>query len=396
MKIWYICPDHGIPVLGRKGCSTHVRETCRMLMDMGHEVTIFTPNRGEDERLNAGFNFRVVPCYKKKFLGSDLRLRLNNRHMRAALLKEFDVDPPDVIYERYSLYATAGRNFANRFGIPRILEANAHLVEEQADRLHFPWMAQRIENDLLRSADWVIVVSWPLKRSFVRLGIEEERIVVMPMAVDISRFHPEVKPHDLRSELGIEAKVMAGYVGTLTQWHGIDMVYDVAQRLKREEVDCAIVVIGGDERQVARHRERTEEENLTGRVVFTGSIPYSEVPAYLQAMDITFIPNSTSFASPTKLFEYQAMGKPSIAPRLEPIETAMTHEKEGLFFEPRSVSGLTECILRLVDDEELRRKIGAAARKKVVETHSWEVNCQRIIEMYNKMLDSDAPSAPGS
>ena len=55
---------------------------------------------------------------------------------------------PDVIYERYSLYSTAGRTLERLFGLPRILEVNSFLVHEQKARLHFPRIAHRLENSV--------------------------------------------------------------------------------------------------------------------------------------------------------------------------------------------------------------------------------------------------------
>lgn len=393
MKILYLVADHGIPVLGRKGCSTHVRETCRGLIEAGHEVTIVTPNRGEDESVDPGAKFILIPRLTQKWLGSDLRKFLCNRRVKRALREYLRDGLPDLIYERYSLYSTAGLALSREFNIPRILEVNAHLVEEQKDRMHFPWIAQRFENHLIGSAERVIVVSQPLKDSFLPLGLTDEQIEVMPMAVDTKRFKPNIGPCAIRDLHGITSKTIAGYVGTLTGWHGIDMMYDVAHRFASEGVDCSLVVIGGDPRQVEGHRERVKQENLEGKLVFLGSIPYEDVPACIGAMDIAVITNSTEFASPTKLFEYQAMGKASVAPSLLPIRQAMDHEVEGLLFEPNSISELTESILRLHADPEMRVAMGLRARERVVKTRSWQINVERIIAMYEKMLDARTDGA---
>ena len=389
MKICYLCPDHGIPVLGRKGCSTHVRETCRGLIEAGHEVTIVTPNRGDDDAVNNGFDFRIIPPYTRKCLGADLRLLLLNYRILSVLRSEFRLHPPDVIYERYALYAFAGRRLAREFNIPRILEVNAHLVDEQRDRLHFPWLAQRFEDHLLRVAQSVVVVSQPLKDSFVeKLKLEPEKVTVMHMAVDVNRFAPGAPARDLRQELGITAPVIAGYAGTLTKWHGIDMIHGVGRHFADQNIPCALVIIGGDKDQVAANRQRVRDSRLDDRIFFTGSVPYADVPGYLNAMDITFIPSSTQFASPTKLFEYQAMAKPSVAPALSPIRQVLTDGEEGLLFEPGDTAHMTQCLIRLVQDSDLRTAMGHKARQRVVASHSWEVNVNRIVEMYEKMLDS--------
>jgi len=388
MDICYLVADNGIPIFGRKGCSTHVRETCRGLFESGHSVTIYAPNRGEDERVDPGATLHIIPPLNHKKLGADARMFLYNFRLLKHMREVFRRRKPDVMYERYSLYAFAGKRLAEEFHLPRILEANAHLVEEQRERLHFPWLAQRFENHIVRTSKRLIVVSQPLKESYLRLGLSEDRIVVMPMAVDVQRFRPGVPPRDLNALFGIRDKVVVGYVGTLTGWHGVDMLYDVAHHFDRERIGCVFLVVGGDEQQVVQHRERTMREGLSDRLIFAGSIPYEDVPSYISAMDITVITNSTQFASPTKLFEYQAMGKPSVAPELPPIREALTHESEGLLFTPGSIAGLSDSIRRLIDSPELRQRMGRSARERVVRSHSWDVNVNRIIEIYEKMLDS--------
>ncbi|MBM3335748.1 glycosyltransferase, partial [Candidatus Sumerlaeota bacterium] len=137
MKIFYLCADHGIPILGRKGCSTHVRETCRSLQEAGHEVFVATPLRGSDVEHYRGLDIVEVPPLKARWLGSDLRYLLYNRRLLRALPAILDKHRPDVMYERYSLYGTTGMYIARRYGLPRILEVNSLLVEEQRDRVHF-------------------------------------------------------------------------------------------------------------------------------------------------------------------------------------------------------------------------------------------------------------------
>lgn len=386
MKICYLCADHGIPVLGRKGCSTHVRETCRALREAGHDVFIVTPNRGEDYAEHRDLEIVEIQPHRARWIGSDLRQWLYNLRVLRALKRLIREKRPDVLYERYSLYSTAGMQLMRRFHLPRILEINTLLVEEQSHRLHFPRIASWIENRIVRSASSIIVVSTPLRDAFIRRGIRPEQITVMPMAVDVQRFHPDVEPSDLRGRYGLDGKTLVGYVGTLTGWHGIDLLFEVAERLKDRGEAVCLVVVGGDEPKVKQHVERVHSCRLGDYLIFAGSVPYTEVPHVIKAMDITVIPGSIEWASPTKLFEYQAMGKPSIAPRLIPVLEVLTDGCEGYLFQPHNVEELTDRILRLHRDPVEREEMGRRARQKVVELYAWENNTRRIVEMFEHML----------
>ncbi|MBN1514949.1 glycosyltransferase family 4 protein [Candidatus Sumerlaeota bacterium] len=390
MKICYLCCDSGIPILGRKGCSTHVRETARALQQAGHKVFVLTPNRGTDDQGNDDIEIIETPPFMRKWMGSDLRHWLYNWRVINKARTIFQQYKPDVIYERYSLYSTVGMRLAAEYGLPRILEVNSFLVQEQRTRLHFPRIAQILENRVLLNAPSVIVVSKPLKDSFIKKGVEPERIVIMPMAVDVATFTPDVEPRDIKGELGIPREhTIVGYVGTLTDWHGIDLLFDVAKILKSRQCPVHIVVIGGDTLQVQQNRVVASEQGLKDHIHFMGSVSYQLVPNYIKALDFTLISGSHTWASPTKLFEYQAIGKAAIAPRLIPVEEALTHGEEGLLFEPGNVEEIVDCITRLHQNPEEREKMGREARARVVQTRAWECNTSQIIDMFEKMLETN-------
>jgi glycosyltransferase involved in cell wall biosynthesis len=386
VRICYLCADHGIPVLGRKGCSTHVRETCRALREAGHEIFIVTPQRGPDLAEYHDLDIIEVPPFQSRFLGSDLRQWLYNFRLGRRLNVLFRERRPDTLYERYSLYSTAGMRIARRYGLPRIVEVNALLVQEQRERIHFPFFASRIEDRVVRSAPSIIVVSSPLREAFIRRGVAAERIHIMPMAVDVRRFHPEVEPADLRARFGLDGKTIVGYVGSIAGWHGLDLLFESAERIKALGEALCFVIIGGDEKKVDRYVEQVRSRGLDDYLLFLGSVPYTQVPHYVSAMDITVIPASMEWASPTKLFEYQAMGKPAVAPRLVPVVDVLADGREGYLFPPGDAQSLTDCLLRLHRDPSQRRAMGLRARQKVVERFAWEKNTRRIIEMFEKML----------
>jgi glycosyltransferase involved in cell wall biosynthesis len=363
-----------------------VRETCRALQEAGHDVFVITANRGHDTDEHQDLEIIEVPPYRARWLGSDVRHWLYSRRLYRAGVKICEARRPDVIYERYSLYCTAGMALEERYGLPRILEVNSLLVEEQSHRLHFPRLANILEDRIVRSAREIIVVSTPLRDAFTQRGIETSRITVMPMAVDVKRFRPDVAPIDLRGRHGLDSRTIVGYVGTLTAWHGIELLFEVAERLKAFNENVCLVVIGGEQEKVEQNVKRVHSRRLGNHLLFLGSVPYTEVPRYISALDIAVIPGSIEWASPTKLFEYQAMGKPAVAPRLVPVLEVLTDGREGCLFPPNDSEKLTDCILRLHRDPVERAEMGRRARAKVVARYAWENNTQRIVEMFQRML----------
>lgn len=387
MKILYLCPDHGIPILGRRGCSTHVRETCRALNKRGHETIILASQRGQDDSLTDHLRILEQPPAQSKKLGYDLRNIWHNIPYYRRAKKIIQTEKIDAIYERFSLYAVAGTRLGRKFGLPRILEVNAFLTTEHEHKLHFLRMAKTIERYIVQHAPALVVVSDPLRERLVESGVQNERIVNMPMAVDIDHFQPNQETRqNIRRKYEMENKYVIGYVGSLSGWHGIALLPDLARKILEHRDDFVIFVVGGEEKHLEENRARVARQNLESHIRFIGSVSYEEVPDHVSAMDVALVPDTNYWTCPTKMFEYQASAVPTIAPEYPAIVEAMTHGEEGLIFPPKDMDAAAQCILSLGDAPEKRHAMGQKARTRVCATHSWQNNVDKITTLYEQML----------
>ncbi len=384
MNICFLCADPGVPVFGRKGCSTHVRETCLTLIHLGHDVRLVCSNVEGDDADRANLTVVEVTPLRSKKLGFDLRHVLVDRRMHKAAEGLFRQWRPDAIYERYSLYSQTGIRLARKYRLPHLMEINAFMTHEQKNRIKLmPW-ARSVERRIFERARHVVVVSEPLREEVAKFRGGAETITRMPMAVDLSRFSPDIDGTEVRTRLGLDGRFVIGYVGTLTGWHGIKLLYDLARRLEGLGMEnFTILVVGGDDKRVADNRRRVAEEGFSGKMKFIGPVPHRDVPSHIRAMDVALVPDTTYWSSPAKLFEYQGCGIPVLAPRYPAIEAAMDHRREGWLFTPCDVEEMARGAYELHKDPEARREIGARARERAAQDHSWESlgqNVTRILE----------------
>ena len=134
------------------------------------------------------------------------------------------------------------------------------------------------------------------------------------------------------------------------------------------------------------------DEMKTGRVIFTGPVGHTEVPALLDACDILVSPHvpladgSEFFGSPTKLFEYMAMGKGIVASRLGQIADVLEDAKTALLVEPGDSAELALAIRQLAESGELRRRLGTNARETAVQKHTWKHNAKRVLDEYKSVV----------
>ncbi len=388
MKILYISNDPGIPLNGRKGCSTHVRETCHSLSLAGHEVLVSIPVIGED-KFDRHINYKCVipPVFKSKKIGFDLRLYFSNyiqSFFYNSLIRKYK---PDAIYERYSLYSYIGGKISAKYKIPRIVEINAPLATQHSDRLRFPKFAQYIEKKILKQADAVIAISEPLKQYLIGLGINENRITIMPIAVDPALFSADTYKDNIKTKYNLFNKTIFGYVGAFNYYHGIDNVYTIASHLKKCKYNAVLLIVGGEEYKVVKHRKKIQELQLDDYIILTGSVSYDSLPEHIAAMDVAMIFAHTPYASPTKLFEYAAMEKPIIAPDFKPIRAVLDQGEDSKYFifNPEDINDLLNKIDFLYNNPCIRQKLVKKVKEVILKEHTWESNTEKVIEIYNSL-----------
>ena len=388
MKICYLCADPGIPILGRKGCSTHVRETCLILSRMGHQVKVLCSNVEGDASLAADLDIIPIEPFRSRKLGFDLRHMLLDRRLWRTMRSVVHDWQPDAIYERYSLYSRTGGKAARRFGLPRLLELNAFLTQEQSTRIKLPWLARRVERSIIRSARRVIVVSEPLRREVNELGVPFDAIAKMPMAVNLDQFNPSHDGSAVRKSHELEGRFIIGYVGTLSGWHGIKLLYDMARRMiELDAPPFAFLIVGGEGRKLEQHRLMAREKGLDDAIRFVGSVPHDDVPEHIRAMDAAIVPDTTYWSSPAKLFEYQACGVPVLAPSYPAIHEVLDHGVEGFIYPAADTDKMAESALNLMRDPDACLRMGRAAHRRAERDHSWRTNGDKIIDLFRKAQD---------
>jgi len=118
--------------------------------------------------------------------------------------------------------------------------------------------------------------------------------------------------------------------------------------------------------------ELAKEYDLLKNVIFTGTVPYTQVPKYISCMDVCVIPFKLDAVSqnslPLKLFEYMACEKPVISTKVKGIIESVG---DMVLYASNTSEYMSE-ITKLYNDEELRRSMGLKGRRFVKENYNWE------------------------
>jgi glycosyltransferase involved in cell wall biosynthesis len=412
LRILYLCPDLGIPVLGRKGASVHVRGLVAALCRAGHSVVLSAPllNKSPWEEpastgarllhlppsANSTAAFLTLKSFNRMLgvensLPGELRRILYNQDMAMQLMRRFEHDPPDFIYERASLYATAGVSLARELHVPLLVELNAPLALEQSvyRATGLGELAVQAERYTLLQADAVLTVSAALRDHAMSLGVASERVHVVPNGVDASLFQPRPPNGTIRQCWGLNGGPVLGYVGGLRRWHGVESLPPLLERLGQRYRDLRLVIVGNGPLRGELERD-LRQQGLTRSVVFMGARPHEEVAALIGQFDVALAPyahlDHAFYFSPLKIFEYMACGVPVVAAASGQIAEVVHDGETGLLYPPGDLEALTAACDRLLADSALRQRLGQAGAREIHSRYTWDHNAARVTELAGALM----------
>jgi len=293
----------------------------------------------------------------------------------------------DAIYERYSTFSFAGAIFAKRYNIPIILEVNNTTSFGTIRHLALKRFAGYVERKVLCAADSVITVSSEFKRLLVKSGVQAYRISVMHNAVDPKVFSYNISGLPIREKYNLSDKSVVGFVGSMVPWHGLQSLLKCAQDMSKEYGKVCFLLVG-DFRNLSPELMKIAD-GLDDCIIFTDKVPHHEIPKYIAAMDVAIMPNSNSYGSPMKVFEYMAMGKPTIAPDLAPLREIITHGVNGLLIRPGDPEDMKSKIIKLMSNSELRNRLGRNAVNSIMSNHTWDINSRKIVHIFDTLLQTN-------
>lgn len=300
------------------------------------------------------------------------------------------MSPPSIdwVYERFGAFQSLGRGF-QRLGVPWILETNGIIYKEAKHvrkSMALSGLARSLEVKAYRECDVLVCVSEQLKAMICEeVRIPADKVVVTPNGVDTEFYDPgRFRATRLTNDF------VVGFVGNLYAWAGVDLLLDAIHELRHEGFPVATVIVG-DGMLRSELEERAAFLGVGPHVTFVGRQPRDLVPNYTLGFDVGYSGQTpkqmgTMYGSPIKIYEYLALGKPVIASAYEDARAVIKDGVNGFLFEPASLDGLKQAIVRAYHARAALPSEAERIREGVVSRHSWKARIAGMIEEVELLL----------
>jgi len=255
-----------------------------------------------------------------------------------------------------------------------------------------------LETWALKHADHVTTICEGLKADIVSRGVPEERVTVIPNAVDIGEFRFGAPADEaLKRELGLEGRTVIGFIGSFYAYEGLDLLVRALPLVLSTRPDARLLLVGGGPQEKVL-RAAVRAAGLDEKVVFTGRVPHSEVQRYYSLVDVFAYPRHsmrlTEIVTPLKPLEAMAQGQLLVASDVGGHRELIRDGQTGFLFKAGSAPALAEAIGRMLDARERWPQIREQGRRFVEEERNWPRSVARYAPVFARLTAGAVPIQP--
>jgi glycosyltransferase involved in cell wall biosynthesis len=290
----------------------------------------------------------------------------------------------DIIHTHNSKAGFIGRLAAKIAGVPVIVHTihgfSFHEFERPPRRALFLFL----ERFAALFADKLITISGPLKDWGLSLGIGKPwQYVTIYSGIEISKFNVNIDKEGLKRRLGIlPGELVIGVVSKLWEGKGHRNILEATKEVLKEFPNLKLLIVG-DGYLKPDLEKLIKQLNIEDRVIFTGF--RKDIPELTSLFDVAIL--ASFFEGMGRvLLEAMVLEKPVIGTRVGGIVDVVDEGKTGLLVPPNDSAALAVTMTTLLRNQELRVKMGRAAKQKIDEQFSAQNMVRKIEELYDELI----------
>jgi len=366
MKIAQVTP-YFHPHVG--GVESYVLALSKELMKKGHDVTVYTtllPKTKENEKIG-GINVK--------------RIKTLFTLLKTPVTPSMKISDCDVLHAHspppFHSYFAARFCKKNKISFVLTYHCDPELPSFFGRIITGTYM-RTFGGYTLKNADRIIVSTKTYAATSRAMWNYEPAVI--PSAVDIKEFNPEVDGSDMRKKYNLDGNVVL-FVGRLAEHKGLEYLIRSAKN-----VDAKYLIVGEGELR-DKLGNLVKKLGLKDKIIFTGRVPRNGLPKYYAASDVFVLPSVARLeAFGLVIAEAMSSGKPVVVSDIPGVREVITDNVEGILVPPMDEKALSEKISILLSNPEMRKKMGESGRKKVEEKFSWDKVIGKIEEVYEQVV----------
>ncbi|MDD3471668.1 MAG: glycosyltransferase [Syntrophaceae bacterium] len=326
---------------------------------------------------------------------SALRVAQNVRlvTMVASLARKFK---PDVIHSHSPFTCgLTGDTVGSILRIPTIYETRAswedsHLSRKRLTENSMTYrLMKNLETLAMKGANLRIAISKALKKDIIDRGFSPEQVEIVPNGVNLDQFVPGPASSELKDRLGLQDRIVLGYIGSFFYYEGLDLLIKAMAKLRPHFDNLMVLLVGSGEAE-AELRSLTKQLEIDDRVTFVGRVSHNEVQEYYRLADILCLPRIksrlTDLVTPLKPVEIMAMEKPLLASDVGGHLETLVENVNGMLFRADELNDFITKLTSLITNEQLRIELGKKARIWVSENLDWEILTRKYVSIYTRLI----------
>jgi len=241
---------------------------------------------------------------------------------------------------------------------------------------------QRLKRWVMHKSAALTVVSHAMKKTVVAMGIDPDKVGVIPMGVDLKGlFTPDPGVQRKTDELL--------FVGRLVEVKGLQTLFDAMPKVLAKYPEIRLIVAGAGPLE-SELRASAKKLHIADRVDFRGMVMQSKLPELYRQATMAVFPFVVTKSGVQEGFglvvvEAMGCGCPVIAGDLPALHDTVIHEENGLLFESGNSQALADAIIRMLADPDLCFRLAGEGRRRVVQKFDWEIVARKYVGEYKKI-----------
>jgi PEP-CTERM/exosortase A-associated glycosyltransferase len=281
-------------------------------------------------------------------------------------------------------------------GIPVVYEIRAFWEDAAVDHgtqkeggLRYR-LTKSLETRAVRAANQVVTICQGLRGDLISRGIPDEKIGVVPNAVDIEHFSLSTGPDpELKTRLGLDGCRVIGFLGSYYAYEGLDLLIAALPQILEQAPDVRLLLVGGGP-QEANLKTQAQSLGLADKVVFVGRVPHGEVSRYYDLVDLLAYPRHamrlTELVTPLKPLEAMAQGHLLIASDVGGHKELIEDGATGFLFRAEDQADLASKALAALNLPDRGAAIRANGRRFVEQVRNWDNSIANYKAIYGRAL----------